>query len=356
MRLNGPVLGDVCQGRNNNLNLIRMIAATAVLVSHAWPISSGIGTAEPLSALVGVKLGTLAVYVFFAISGFLIARSFERQPTVRRWLAARALRLFPGLAVVLFLTVLVLGPLVTALPTAEYFTRPETLSYVPRNLSLAFLQYGLPGVFGDQPYPEAINGSLWTLVHEVVCYGGVLVLGLLGALRRTGLALFGFAGFAAAYVLVMVVLGPDRVHPKLAALCELALPFVMGTALYVWRARVRLHPVLLLGLVLAAALSRETPLWMPALVAALTYGVFLLGFAPGGPLLLYNRLGDYSYGVYIYAFPAQQLMMHLFQPMGPLQNIAFALPVTLALAVLSWTWVEKPALSLVRGTGRRVPA
>jgi peptidoglycan/LPS O-acetylase OafA/YrhL len=356
MRLNGPVLGDVCRGRNNNLNLIRMIAATAVLVSHAWPISSGVGTTEPLSALLDVKLGTLSVYVFFAISGFLIARSFERQPTVRRWLAARALRLFPGLAVVLSLTVLVLGPLVTILSPAEYFVRPETLSYVPRNLSLAFLQYDLPGVFEDQPYPDAINGSLWTLVHEVVCYGGVLVLGLLGALRRTGLALLGFAGFAAAYALVTGVLGPDRVHPKLPVLFELALPFVMGTALYVWRARVRLHPVLLLGLVLAAALLRETPLWMPVLTAALTYGVFLLGFAPGGPFLLYNRLGDYSYGVYIYAFPTQQLMTHLFQPMSPVENIALALPATLAMAVLSWVWVEKPALSLVRGTGGRVAA
>ena len=355
MRLNGPVLGDVCEGRNNHLNMIRMIAATAVLVSHAWPISLGPGAVQPLSALLGETLGTLSVYVFFVISGFLIARSFERQPTVRRWIVARVLRLFPALTVVLVLTVAVLGPLVTTLPLAEYFARPETLSYVPRNLSLAFLQYDLPGVFEDQPYPGAINGSLWTLVYEVVCYGGVLVVGLLGGLRRSGLMLVILAGFAAVYVLVLHVLGPERAHPKIVALCGLALPFVIGTAFYVWRARIPLHLGILLGLVLAAALLRETPAHAVALTAALSYGVFLVGFMPGAFLHGYNRFGDYSYGVYIYAFPMQQLMMHLFQPMGPLGNIALALPSTLALAMLSWVWVEKPALALVRRAPPRVP-
>lgn len=77
MPLKMVFLGQVCQGRDNNLNLIRMAAALAVLVSHAWPIALGPGVAEPLSRALGVALGTLAVQVFFAISGFLVARSFE---------------------------------------------------------------------------------------------------------------------------------------------------------------------------------------------------------------------------------------------------------------------------------------
>ncbi len=83
------VLKDVCEGRDNNLNLIRMIAAVGVLVSHAWPLSLGPGTPEPLSAAVGQSLGSLSVLVFFVISGFLIPRSFERQPTLANWLRAR---------------------------------------------------------------------------------------------------------------------------------------------------------------------------------------------------------------------------------------------------------------------------
>ena len=152
------VLKDVCEGRDNNLNLIRMIAAVGVLVSHAWPLSLGPGTPEPLSAAVGQSLGSLSVLVFFVISGFLIPRSFERQPTLASWLRARCLRLAPALAVVLLLTVLVLGPLVTTLPLADYARRPETLTYVPRNLSLALGQSGLPGSSGTIRIRERSTG------------------------------------------------------------------------------------------------------------------------------------------------------------------------------------------------------
>ena len=70
-------LGSVSRGRDNNLNLIRLLAAAAVLVSHAYPITLGDGAEEPLTAELGFTLGTVAVYVFFAISGFLIAGSYE---------------------------------------------------------------------------------------------------------------------------------------------------------------------------------------------------------------------------------------------------------------------------------------
>lgn len=359
MLLKGPVLGDVCVGRNNNLNLIRMIAAVAVLVSHAWPISLGAGAVQPLErVLAGSTLGTIAVYVFFAISGFLIARSYERQASVFRWARARVLRLFPALVVVLLLTVLVLGPLVTTLPTAVYFGSAETATYVPRNLSLAFLQYDLPGVFADQPYPGAINGSLWTLVYEVLCYGGVLVAGLLGALRVRSRMALALIAYAAAYILVFHVLDPEQVHSKIRALLRLGAPFAIGTAFHVWRDRVRLSPAIVAFLVAAAALAHGTAAFHMMMVLALVWGVFVLGYMPGAFLHRYNRLGDYSYGVYIYAFPMQQLMVHLFAPMGPLANIALALPATLALAILSWVCVEKPALAFARGprSGERTPA
>ncbi|NNF24113.1 MAG: acyltransferase family protein [Rhodobacteraceae bacterium] len=154
---------DFADGHDNNFNLIRFLAASGVLISHAYPISQGPEAIQPLERLVGMTLGHVCVLIFFAISGFLILRSFDRSSTLISWTSARVLRIFPALIVVLILTVLFYGPLLTHLPIAQYFSAPETITYVPRNISLAFLQYPLPGVLVDAPYVGAINGSLWTL-------------------------------------------------------------------------------------------------------------------------------------------------------------------------------------------------
>ena len=103
-------LGDYSRGRDNNLNLIRMIAAAGVLVSHAWPLTMGSGAVQPLVRVTGHSLGTICVYVFFAISGFLIAASFDRSDTIR-FVAARVLRLVPGLFVSVAVVALLMGPM-----------------------------------------------------------------------------------------------------------------------------------------------------------------------------------------------------------------------------------------------------
>lgn len=347
-------LGELDCGRENNFNLIRMIAAAAVLVSHAWPLTLGQGAPEPLQALTGFSLGGSAVTVFFAISGYLITRSFERQPTVGRWLRARVLRLMPALAVVLVLSVAVLGALVTTLPWEVYLTDPETLSYVPRNLSLALPQYPLPGVFENNP-SQAVNGSLWTLFFEVACYGGVLVLGLLGILRHRRWMVATLVLFALAHACISLTPLREAAPFKVLRLSDLGLPFVIGMAFYLWRERLPLHPGLLLGLALVTVLARDAALYPVLFTFSLAYAVFLLAYLPRGRILHYNRLGDYSYGTYIYAFPVQQLMVHAAGTATPWTNIALSLPLTLALAVLSWVWIERPALALVRGSARRAP-
>ena len=341
----GRKLGDVCGGRDNNFNLIRMVAASAVLVSHAFPISLGAGTPEPLETLLGRSLGSISVLVFFAISGFLIARSFDRSPRLSDWLAARIMRLFPGLAVVLLLTAFVLGPLVSVLPPAVYFRDPAVGTYVLRNIVLVSQQYGLPGVFETLPLPVAINGSLWTLFYEVLCYGGVMLAGLAGALYRPRRAIWGFAGLLVLYVILSLPWVASAMHPKVLLLHRLALPFAIGTALYVWRDRVPLGWGWAVGLGMATAVLHDTALFSEAFAIWLAYTVFVLAYLPGGPIRRYNDFGDYSYGIYIYAFPVQQTVMHLFGPMTPLENMAIGFPVTLVCAVLSWRLVEKPGLA-----------
>ena len=336
-------LDELSKGRDNNFNLLRMLAATGVLVSHAYPLTRGPGAEQPLERLLGgITLGTVCVYVFFAISGFFIAQSFERSATIGTFLRARALRLFPALAVVLCVTVLVAGVSLTAAPPAVYWAAvPE---YLVRNVTLFFLRYDLPGVFEDNPYGPAINGSLWTLNYEVLCYVGVFLAGVAGLLRRPGTMAVLLLLFAAAYAVAMEVRVPIRVR----LLLDLGLPFAVGTAFYLWRDRIVLSLPAAAGFFAAAAavgaVPALEPAFRPVFVLALSYAVFVAGHLPG-KLRGYNRLGDYSYGTYIYAFPVQQLVAFWGVTM-PLVNIAAALPLTLLCAVLSWHLVERPALRL----------
>jgi peptidoglycan/LPS O-acetylase OafA/YrhL len=339
------VLEQFSGGRDNNLNLIRIIAALGVLVSHAYPISLGPGALEPLEASIGVTLGTVSVYIFFVISGFLITQSFDRSSAHSNWLAARILRLYPALIVVTLATALVLGPWVTTLPINEYFKDPAVPSYVVRNIGLAFLQYELPGVFESNPYGGAINGSLWTLIYEIACYGGVLMAGLLGLVGRKRPFIAALAIYLGFNVAIQVFGWQSLLPGRVGNFLDLSLPFAIGMLFYAVRSSLPLSWMAGLGAAALAALAHGTPWFPPLFVAVLCYWVFLVAYLPGGFIRKYNELGDYSYGVYILAFPTQQLMVFLLGSMTPLQNMLLSTPIVLALSALSWHLIEKPALA-----------
>jgi len=332
--------------RNNNFNLLRILATVAVLVSHSYPISLGPGTPEPLDLVLDMSLGTLAVLSFFAISGYFISQSFDNSGSVVDFGIARVLRIYPGLLAVLVLTAFALGPVFTKADLMLYFSDRKTLLYIPRNLLLWPLQYELPGVFGDNAYPGAINGSLWTLAYEVACYVMVAVVGIFGLapnLRR-------FAGFlivyAVCYIAAFPLLRSNYSHLTiLQNIHLLALPFVIGMALFQFRQHVPLRLPILAVLCAASAISYQSPWFHELFVLAWSYGIFYFGFLKCQPLQIYNRLGDYSYGMYIYAFPIQQIIAALYKECTPLIMMMLSLPLTLFFAVLSWHGIEKRTLA-----------
>ncbi len=337
--MNARFLNEFSNGRDNNLNLIRMIAAIGVLISHAWAVSSGLADEQPFSdTLKGIDLGTISVYVFFAISGYLVAQSFERSSSFKRFWSARILRIFPGLLVVILITALVLGPLFTVAAAEEFW--PAIPAYIVRNFTLFSLQQYLPGVFTGNPVGRAINVPLWTLNYELLCYISVSLMGLAGVLKSPRLMTVALTAFVVAYAVVLYF----EPHHRLTSLAKLALPFMTGVSFFVWRTKIPLHPLIGVGLVLIAALTYDTILFREAFVLCLTYIVFLLAYLPGGKIRLYNRLGDYSYGIYIYAFPIQQIVASQGVD-DPYQNILFSLPIALIFAVLSWMLIERPSLA-----------
>jgi len=339
-------LTDVANGRDNNFNLLRMIAASAVLVSHAYPLAIGNGAIEPLSSLLQMSLGTLAVISFFAISGFFISQSFDRSKGLIGFVVARVLRVYPGLVAILLLTVFVLGPIFTTQSRTSYFSQPETFLYFPRNLSLKWLQFNLPGVFQQNPYGPAINGSLWSLFYEVVCYGIVAALGVISLKGRN----WAFSGFLAAYVIAYVSLklfGGKLLAQSglLANFHLLTLPFVIGMAFYQFRRLLPLSIFLLAALSIVTVLTYGGFWFREVFVVCLCYSIFYVGYLRLAPLRAYNNLGDYSYGMYIYAFPCEQMVATLWKDISPLMLISISFPATLVAAMLSWHFIESRALA-----------
>ncbi|SPJ23495.1 acyltransferase family protein [Palleronia abyssalis] len=340
--LHGSRLGDRAGDRDNHFDLIRMIAAVAVLISHAWPLSYGRGWAEPMSTILpGFSLGHVAVLVFFAISGFFIAQSFDRTPDPIRFVRARALRLFPALVVMLLATHAA-AMVLSDSPGAVWAAAP---AYLARNLSLVSLQQTLPGVFTAAPFGPTVNGSLWTLMYEVICYAGLLLAGLAGLFgaRSRRMAILVGVGLLA----IAIPTGVD--HPRVLRVLDLGWPFFLGVCLYIWRDRVVLDLRIVIAVFGATMLLRGTGVFTTLFPAALAYGVMVVGFLPRRGRA-WQKPGDYSYGIYIYAFPIQQLGASLGYT-TPMANIAFALPLTFVCAILSWHLVERPALSLKRGFG-----
>lgn len=341
----GARLSDWLAGQDNSFLLLRLLAACAVLCSHAFALVSGDPTLEPMRQRLGVTPGTLAVDVFFVVSGVLITQSLDRRQRALDFWVARALRILPALWAALLLTVL-MGAALGARPAPVYWSDPQTWRYLLWNGTVVWrTAYELPGVFTDLPYADAVNGSLWTLKVELRAYLGLFLAWAL--VQGTGRpALQRWLALAVALALLGAHLAALRAVPFEASPWRLYAFFAVGSALYHWRDTVPFSAplVALAGLLLAGGLAWPAA-FGPAYTLALPLVVLGAALLPRGPVLAWNRMGDYSYGIYLYAFPVQQAVIQLCPGIGLLPAMAMALLLTAALAALSWHGLEQPAMS-----------
>lgn len=331
---------------DNRFDILRLFAAWLVLFSHAYPLG-GRGSHEPLARTLGIDtLGGVGVSIFFVLSGYLVYLSLERSPTLLEFARRRALRIYPALLAVCLLCVLVLGPWMTTWPLAAYWRHGLTWSYL-QTASAWLIQYPLPGVFHANPHPVSVNGALWSLPYEITCYGGLALVSRLPFGLRYKTLLLG-AGLATMLLLRPGVaqLGPfntywgmDYYHVKLGLL------FVLGAGFAGWRAHIR--PTLWQALLLLAAALVLPPGAGQLLLYWLGVGTLALWLALQGRWLprVPPRLGDWSYGAYLYGFPVQQVLAHYQLHQASFVGYVLASTlVTLVLAGLSWHLVEKQAL------------
>jgi peptidoglycan/LPS O-acetylase OafA/YrhL len=228
----------------------------------------------------------------------------------------------------------------TILALPAYLLDPATRMYIWLNLKLGGdMQWNLPGVFVHNFYPDAVNGSLWTLPAEIRMYAWIATLGALGILHRRRLvnivlvALFVF-GVAAPEHLPLVI---RPTHVPLAGM------FLIGTFCFINRDQIPVGNLPMLALILVTAIAHKSFLFPYLFGLTVAYFCFWFAYVPN--FHWFNRFGDYSYGLYLWGFPVQQAVSaSIGKPVHPWVNLAVSLPITLALAVASWHLVEKPAL------------
>ena len=340
-------LSDYVGSRDNNFNLLRFLAAFLVLVSHAYALSTGDPGTEPLRQALGTTPGGIAVDTFFITSGFLVTASLLARKSVWGFVTARALRIYPGLLVAVLLTTVVAGLFYGSLPMGEFLMSRGTWSYIVHNSTLFLgVKYMLPGVFELTPYAKAVNGSLWTLPFEVRMYAGLallwVVVGMIGRDQPRRFAGAVTVVAVAALLLHLSWTGP-RYHDFGAMLTA---AFFAGAAAYVRRDRIPMSWGVFGACLAAIGVSAwHADLFFFVYTLTLPYVVLFFAHVPEGSIRQFNRLGDYSYGLYIYGFPVQQALAASFPGISPLALLAGSAPLTLALAVLSWHLIEKRALA-----------
>ena len=335
------------QLRNNNrFDFIRLLAALLVLFSHCYPLA-GRSSEEPLGKILGIEdLGSVGVAIFFVLSGYLVSQSLQRSPTLLNFAKRRALRIFPALAMVCILCVFVIGPWMTQLPLSIYFTSPQTWEYL-RSASGWIIKFSLPQVFTDNPYPNAVNGSLWTLPCEIRFYLVLALLSLLPLHLRIKSVLL-LVWLSCAWGLRPELpksgdfMGLDFSYTKLG------LFFAIGIFWACWKDRwVSSSLIAALAITIFAAVIFNGSWRLLFIYFGFSSLIIWLALNAKWLPMIPKRMGDWSYGVYLYAFPCQQLLAHFkVQEISFIGYVLSATCLTTLMAAFSWHFLEKQVLKL----------
>lgn len=333
-------------GRQNNLNLLRFLAALLVIYSHAWVLTGNVEDGISKLSHAQTTGGQIAVMMFFFYGGLLIMKSLERKRTARKFFEARVSRIFPPLWIVVLCSVLLLGPALTTLPLSAYFKNGGTWKYLLNGLLVPV--HPLPGVFENNPAMSTVNGALWTLPVEFFCYIMCFAFYRLGLSRgKLPLILLPIAvalGDAAWIFLRNNLVLQNAVMPVLF--------FYIGMVCCLYADRIPLNGWAALAAAVLLALSLVIGGYV--FVVCLTYPYILLWLAFGTPHKLsgFGRRLELSYGIYLTGFPVQQTLVRFNPAMSPLLNFALASCSAVCLSIPVTLLDRRLALWRSHGTGQ----
>lgn len=338
--------------RGNSFGFVRFALACLVILSHSWTLG-GHGS-EALAPETKETLGRLAVYGFFVLSGFLIAHSYSSTGSVVRFFWHRVLRIVPGYYACLLVTAAVFASVQRYVETGSLVGHWQDVgAFLYANKTLRVHSWQVGNTLAEHPYGYIWIGALWTLIYEFKCYILAGVLGVTGILRRApALVLVGYIG---TLIALAVEIAHEGAVQKLMPgwiwidppMIEFVPCFLAGMVAWLYRDRIRTMGWLATALLaVAVAVLMGWPKWF-TLAAVVTLPYLTLYLAARLPFREFERRGDLSYGIYLYGFPVQQLLVTAgAASLDPVLFALLAVVATVPLAAASWFWVERPILRL----------
>lgn len=327
-------LDEKIEGRSTNINMVRFLAAIGVLVAHAHTLADG--SMDLLYQLTGVTWGSLAVSFFFFVSGLYVTKSLTvKKLSGRKYIFSRIRRIIPPLAVVILASVFILGPCMSTLGGGAYFGNINTWKYL---LNICLIPvHNLPGVFERGNLLSTVNGSLWTLPVEFLCYLFLYVLYKTRFLEKNivfgvGLLIIGIVSYG---------IGCKASSSVILSAAQAVICFFMGVWYYINKDKlvldIRFGMMAVIGWFLFSWMKLS--FWGNILFLPVIIVTFLIGTKQ----VLYrsSQIGNLSYAMYLTAFPVQQMVISLSGgDMNPYLNIVLSIPIVLVLAYGIW-WLEK---------------
>lgn len=333
----------------NNFNFLRLLGAALVIVSHCYYVT-GQDDLEPVNIFFNGKAEASAfgLCIFFFISGYLVNKSAYDSSTTSQFLRKRIFRIYPALIILVLLTVFVLGPLATSLNTGEYFSNNDSWQYLS-TMSGIRIRSNLPGVFTEKGYfLTSVNSSLWTIMVELALYFSLTIFLMLNVLKNKKLFTYlSLLIFSLCLITVCLKTGLDFIYVRYLNLTGL---FYLGC--FVFSSGINNKQLILsflVTLIIYAILtvSKFTFIKPDFLLFTLAgIGAFFVGTSK---FFIIQIKHDISYGVYIFAFPIQQIVFKMlnFNPSIWL-NLLLTFIITIPIAFLSWRFIEKPSIEFNR--------